>query len=295
MLNTEKNDMTLTITQIFFFPYYYLSYIYVVLKNLAINPKEIPTKQDYIYHLIYTFTGILTIKFVLLLLKEINLIEVNYNNIINNLYFIVFYAELFSFFLFFSVLLSLLLFFSNNFKLHFISSIFLFSIKVFNIFFPIIICLLVFILDYMLTTRTPFDFNNIINTFHLLPSKIQFICNLFSIVVFILVMTIIYKTRNLLLDNYYIKNKGVAFNIFFNKIIPIFPMLILYNAILLNLHFYTIKPNIKPKMLINKYEFCTEVINYSLYQTNEFNGKEPSFLEYQKMVKNCQKNAQDES
>lgn len=281
MKNTNLSE---TVIQVFFFPFYYIRYAYLTNKNLNISLEKTPTKDEFIYHIIHTFIGLLTINFFIYIFRELDILELNYNSIINNVYAVVIYIQGFTILASFSLMLSAVLIF-RNFKREYFYIIFLFSIKIFNIFFPILYLIFIYITQFVVLNNSKIDILN----FSILPLFLKLAGILFIFIWLIVVIILVINTERLLLSYYNIKN-GIIKKIFFNKFFPFIPIFIIGISGWLNGDvIFKLTPDIPFDKLVHKDNLCIEVINYQLYKTNQFDNQEISFENYHKTIKDCQK------
>jgi hypothetical protein len=281
MKNTNLSD---TIIQVFFFPFYYIRYAYLISKNLNISFEKTPTKDEFIYHIIHTFIGLLTINFFIYFFRELDILDLNYNSIINNVYAIIMYIQGFTILVSFSLMLSAVLLF-RNFKREYFYTIFLFSIKIFNIFFPPLYLTFIYITQFVVLSKSKIDIFNL-STF---PLFLKLAVILFVLIWFIVVIILVINTKKLLLS-YYNINNGIIKKVFFHNFFPFIPILIIGISGWLNGDvIFKLTPDIPFDKLVHKDNLCIEVVNYQLYKTNQFDEQEISFENYQKIIKDCQK------
>lgn len=280
----KHDNLSEVVIQVFFFPIYYMRYVYVTIKNLTIDLKNTPTKQDFTYHFIQAFIGLLTMNFFILVFRELDVFKLNYNIIINNIYIIFFYFQNFSIFFIFSTILTLFLVF-KNFSCTYITSIFLFSIKLFNVFFPILFLVFLYIMQFTIVDEIFMDLNKL--SIEKLPPAMQNGVYLFVLIAFSIFLILIFNTRQILIDNYEIKN-AIIIRLFFSKFLPVIPMVAIILSGIFNMSIFAKIPHISFEKLIHVDNLCIEKINYSLYKSNKFDGCEMSFEEYQKTMKKCQ-------
>jgi len=282
----KKNspEMMEVVRQVFLFPFYYIRYVYSIIRNdLTISIKTTPSKEEFVYHLTHTFIGLLTINFFIFVFTELEIFKINYNAIINEIQFIKFYLHNFILLMIFSiVLLSALIF--KRIEFSYFKSILIFNIKIFNIFFPIIFLTLLYISQFIIVDNIQIDLVNYQNNNNI-PIMLKIAFMSFALIFFTMYGIIVKHTNRLLKSYYQLKFT----NIFFKNKFPIMAIFLIVLAIFINFYSFSVLPSIKLEALIHKYEFCTEKINYSIYQTKQFDGCEMPFIEYQKMIKVCQK------
>lgn len=150
-IKIDYKTETDTVQQVFFFYMYYLIYVINIFKNgIKVNYKGYK-KYEIKFHLVYMFMGILTIKFSIYLLKEFDLIKIDYPDLLNEPMVIFFYIQAFSLYLVYALIIYFIIKFKHHPK-NLFKALFVFGLKIFNITYPLFFIVVLYLTDKIIDT-----------------------------------------------------------------------------------------------------------------------------------------------
>ena len=251
------------VKEVFLLPVYYLVYIKNAIKTkFRVDYKNF-SNSEIKYHATFMFIGLLLINFSLYIFEEFNIIEYDFNEMINEVYFITMYFKAFSLYVIYALALYLIIRKKeknfNIFKATIVS-----GLKMFNIIYPLFFIYTIFLVDSILS-----------GTFKINEIDLIIILGLAGIVFILL-----WKQSLHILEKFY--KIGRFKNI---KVIALVVMILL-----INIQIISFEPmKIKAKQLIHIESLCEQKIHQDLFRKKLFtNYKDLTFDKYVLGMHKCQ-------